>query len=165
MTTETLALAETQTRLAGARVPCPKHAPAESFSVRNRLRVQCNCIDGRVYFLPEAVRVPCPKCDGKGAGWKGRYDAPRVVECPECEGRGWVVATDGWVWWQAIWEVGIDFEMTTHFSPKCDPAPKFTTSAAPPKSNNYKAGDDDDPEVAFFTVLERAMGQVEGIEF
>ena len=87
---------------AGAKVRCLKHLPIVSVSQGRRLAVQCDCKDGRVYALPDTVRVPC-------RGWpvhpdlleSGESYCSHDIECL-CEGRGWIPTTNGSVWWKLI---------------------------------------------------------------
>ena len=159
---------------AGAKLPCPKHPMAASFSQSKRFNVQCQCVDGWVYALPDTVRVLCPGpgvewYDSLGRSWrecyyrrsKYRQDGSQVDKdylaahpCP-CDKRGWVPATDGWVWWNAIASV-----LGLHVGLQWWPGPRFYASAAfgdPTGFPIYEEGDFDDPEFAFHTVLNKAL--------
>ena len=120
MTAQTLRLAN-----AGAQLPCKGYGGGHP--------VGYGCLEcggsGWVYALPDAVRVPCPGPgiewdDSLGRSWtqcyywvyeqtqgRGQVDKDYLAEYPcPCDKRGWVPATDGWAFLEAVTKMfGISF--------------------------------------------------------
>ena len=96
--------------------------------------------EGWVYALPDAVRECCDDdltarvCAGSG--------------CFRCQGRGWLPATDGWVWLRAAMPLRVLVV-------------GGATSASNHKDFVFRVGEElaelDDPEFAFYTALHKAL--------
>ena len=69
--------------------------------------------------------------------------------CKTCQGRGWIPATDGWVWWRAVAPLDIITDVLDEWSYRWRPDIE---------GGRY------DPEVAFFTALTRMVQSHDGWE-
>ena len=59
---------------------------------------------GRVFALPDAVRLRCNYCDGKGISVRGGKGRPLGEPCEFCQGRGWNASTDLVAWEKTIFK-------------------------------------------------------------
>ena len=164
---------------AGAKLPCPKHPMTASFSQSKRFNVQCQCVDGWVYALPDTVRVLCPGpgvewYDSLGRSWrecyyrrsKYRQDGSQVDKdylaahpCP-CDKRGWVPAMDGWVWQvAAAKEFGVNFWYVDDHTVTCVLFANLDEWVLDkPGAEYYDSGFCEGLELAFHTALHKALG-------
>ena len=125
---------------AGARLPCKGYGGGHPVGYGC---MECGGL-GLVYVLPDTVRIPCPNVNERIHCLRlMRSDTP----CP-CQGRGWVPATDGWVWWRAIMPLGV---MVVGEA----------TKASNHKNFALRVGEGfaelNDPELAFHTALNKAL--------
>ena len=139
---------EILTRLAGAMKVCPNGILIDG-------EILCECkwcekLQGRVYFFPDSVRVPC----------KDHYYGGTILQtihkesgCP-----GWTAATDGWE--DAIVEVGLVYVVVG------DPERGGHVGWVGRAGELYKLPNEVHPtyKVALSTSLLRAVEQVEGME-
>ena len=79
--------------------------------------------------------------------------------CPSCQGRGWVAATDGWVWWRAI-QV-LPWDVMLQVFPAGAEQRGFRATVTDENADYFVW--DDDPEAAFFAALEKAVVAADGV--
>mgnify|MGYP001565313323 FL=1 len=154
MTAQTLRLAN-----AGAQLPrenqCPRCHGYGAMSSQELVGIHgadpmygcdyCQSIgEGWVYALPDAVRVPCERRHTLRLPGQNR----KVSTCNEIGCRGWVPATDGWVWLRATMPLRV-------LVVGC------STNASNHKDFAFRVGEEfaelDDPELAFHTALNKAL--------
>ena len=63
------------------------------------------CVLGRIYGLPDTVKVPCNPVEVVFGGGSISRSVETGNPCPECGGRGWTASTDLAVWEEAIFSV------------------------------------------------------------
>jgi len=107
----------------------------------------CECLgkeNCRVFGLPDVVRERCVNLK-RLPGFHN--------ECTECF-EGWTPATDGWVWWRAIKDIGwyVDLSRLVHDDESMS---SFDCEIGPLRRESL--GNNDDPELAFFTALHQAL--------
>jgi len=176
MITETT---ETQTQLAGVRVPCGGcpdcneniHNPPQDIAAR----LNIGCQGQPVYLFPAAVRVPCVR--------QGRWECfvtcyvgfpQKWPEC-DCQGRGWNVSQNGWVWWRAAHHLSNlpsdgTGELVFTLSLQIGGPPYVWAESGWGNSHHYSftydsSNEHEDPEAAFFTALWQAVNQIPGRVF
>ena len=113
------------------------------------------------YIFPTEVRVPCELMlkqikkarklvEASSGVWDEQQWITKIHKdtwC--CQGRGWLAATDGWIWWRAVNAIGKYMILIT--------GNQFMAATTPNKDTSVY---DDDPETAFFTALTRAVEQI-----
>lgn len=160
-------------RLAGATMPCPCVARGglvcSMCAERPGARVvmhgaAClnNCDEASRVFFFEDVRVPCHCRRASTESHIESIHRNSVFDGDEvCDGvRRWTPLSDGWAWWRAGSKVGIHLVLAnggwdgaryTDYDMGAD-----TDRVVPPVVSG-------DPEVAFFTALELATSEIEGV--